>query len=251
MTTNPDGGGSGSYSTIANNSGNNSTNKGGIYGNALLIPIVGGSGGGGGAGTPGVGGAGGGGAMLIASATRIDLNGSIEAVGGPNASSIFNGGSGGAVRLVSPAIAGAGSINVRGGSGAGAGRIRIDAVDRSQMGITFFDAGITSIGSLMLVFPSPMPRLDIIEAAGTAIPLGSGPQSLQLPFGSSPNRTVKVQARDFNAQVPITLVLTPDHGAPLIYTATINNTAANNPATVDLNIVMPVNEQTTFHVYSK
>jgi hypothetical protein len=119
------------------------------------------------------------------------------------------------------------------------------------MNLTFFEASITSVGSLLLVSPTPLPRLDIIEAAGTPIAEGSGPVTLQLPFGSSPNRTIKVQARDFNASVPITLVLTPDHGTPLTYTTTINNTAANNPTSVNVDVVLPVNEQTTINVYSK
>lgn len=102
----------------------------------------------------------------------------------------------------------------------------------------------------MLVFPNPQPRLDIIEAASMTIPEGSGPVILQLPFGSSPNRKIKVQARDFNAEVPITVVLTPDHGTPLSHAAKINN-AASNPASVTVDVVLPVNEQTTVHVYSK
>lgn len=251
-----DGAGSGSFSTVSANG--SSTRKGAIYGNALLIPLIGGSGGGGTDGTPGNGGAGGGGAILISSTTRIDLTGQIAAEGGQSTSSALNGGSGGAVRLVAPVVAGTGGrIFVRGNNGfggvnqSGMGRIRIDATDRSQMNFQFINADVTSVGSLLLVFPTPLPRLDIIEAAGRVIPEGSGPVSFQLPFGSDPKRTVRVQARDFNAQVPITLVLTPDHGAPLTYTGTINNTGTNIPATVDLNIVMPINEQTTFHVYSK
>lgn len=248
-STTVDGAGSGAFATVG--SGGNSTRKGALYGNALLIPIIGGSGGGGTDGTPGAGGGGGGGAILIASTTRIDLTGDVGAEGATSTSSASNGGSGGAIRLVAPVVAGTGRLFARGSGGGGMGRIRIDATDRSQMSIQFYNADVASVGSLLLVFPTPLPRLDIIEAAGTAIPVGSGPQTLQLPFGSSPNRTVRVQARDFNAQVPITLVLTPDHGAPLSYTSTINNTGANNPATVEVNIVMPINEQTTFNVYSK
>ncbi len=243
-----DGAGGGAFATAG---GGGSTRKGASYGNALLIPMIGGSGGGGTDGTPGRGGAGGGGAILIASTTRIDLTADISAEGGGSVSSAQNGGSGGAVRLVAPVVAGGGRIFVRGSGGGGLGRIRIDATDRSQMNIVFYNPEVTSVGSLLLVFPNPLPRLDIIEAAGKVIPEGSGSQTLQLPFGSSPNRTVRIQARDFNAQVPITLVLTPDHGTPITYTSTIRNTAGNNPATVDVNIVMPINEQTTFHVYSK
>ncbi len=244
----PDGAGSGAFSTVHNLGA--SANKGAPYGNSLLVPLVGGSGGGGTAGTPGGGGSGGGGAILITSSTRIDLTGRIHALGAGNNGGAYNAASGGGVRLVAPIIIGGGTIDVRSNGNGGLGRIRIDATDRSGMSFNFSDSSVTSVGSLMLVFPNPQPRLDIIEAASMTIPEGSGPVILQLPFGSSPNRKIKVQARDFNAEVPITVVLTPDHGTPLSYAAKINN-AASNPASVTVDVVLPVNEQTTVHVYSK
>ena len=244
-----DGAGGGSFST-AGVSGT-STNKGGIYGNALLIPLVGGSGGGGTTGTPGGGGGGGGGAILIASSTRIDISGQVLARGANGLGGAYNGGSGGGIRLLAPIVAGGGLISVDSPTGCGYGRIRVDAIDRSGMAFNFNSQSVTSVGSLMLVFPSPLPRLDVVEAAGTPIAEGSGPVVLQLPFGSSPNRTIKVQARDFNATVPITVVLTPDHGSPLVYTSKIENTGAQNPATATVDVVLPVNEQTTVNVYSK
>lgn len=243
-----DGAGSGAFSTVG--SQGTSANKGAVYGNALCVPLIGGSGGGGTLGTPGGGGGGGGGAVLVASTTRIQLNGDISAEGSTSTGNSFNGGSGGAIRLVAPVVAGTGRLFARGGGGGGLGRIRIDAIDRTQLGFTFFNQESTSVGSLMMVFPTPVPRLDIVEAAGTAVPEGSGPVTLQLPFGSTPNRTIRVQARDFNSEVPITVVLTPDHGTPTSYAARINNVGAN-PATVTVDVVLPVNEQTTVHVFSK
>lgn len=153
--------------------------------------------------------------------------------------------------MVAPVIAGTGVISVDTQSGAGLGRIRIDAIDRTGVGFNFVNGSITSVGSLMTVFPSPLPRLDVIEAAGTAIAEGSGPVIVQLPFGSTPNRQIKVQARDFNANVPITLVLTPDHGTRIVYTGTINNQNPNNPATATFDVTLPVNEQVTVNAYSK
>ncbi len=211
--------------------------------------MIGGSGGGGTTGTPGTGGGGGGGAILISSSTHIDLGGAVLARPGSD-SSADNSGSGGAVRLVAPIVTGGGRIDAS-GIRSGDGRIRVDATDRSQMGINFFPAATTSIGSLMQVFANPLPRLDITQAAGTAIPLGSGPATILLPFGSSPNRTVTVQASNFGAQVPITVLLTPDHGTPSSYTATIDNSGANNPALATVPVVVPLNEQTRVTVFSK
>ena len=248
-TTAADGAGGGSFSTVG--SSGNSTGKGAIYANALLVPLVGGSGGGGTSGTPGSGGGGGGGAILIASTTRIDLSGLVGARGGGGGAGAYNGGSGGGIRLVAPVIAGPGTLSVDSPSGCGYGRIRVDAVDRSGMNFNFLAQSVTSVGSLMLVFPTPLPRLDILEAAGTTIAEGSGPVVVLLPFGSSPNRSIKIQARDFNSSVPITLVLTPDHGTPSTYTTKIDNTSALNPATTSIDVVLPINEQTTVNVYSK
>jgi hypothetical protein len=51
---------------------------------------------------------------------------------------------------------------------------------------------------------------------------------------------VTVQARNFNAIVPIELVLTPDTGPSVKVLAQINNVAAN-PATVMVPVGFPVN----------
>lgn len=70
------------------------------YGNPYLLPLVGGSGG---AGSTAGGGAGGG-AILIASATEIDLTSGVISVDGGNGSGSAWCGSGGAVRLLAPTI---------------------------------------------------------------------------------------------------------------------------------------------------
>lgn len=242
-----DGAGPGAYATVVNVT---STNRGAVYGSALLVPIVGGSGGGGTAGTPGAGGGGGGGAVLIASNTRIDVTGLIDVDGATSSANTDNGASGGAIRLVAPVVAGTATLSANGSGGGGSGRIRVDTLNRTTMSFSFSPVATTSIGSMMLVFPTPLPRLDIIEAAGTPIPVGSGPVIVQLPFGSSTARTVKVQARDFNDLVPISVVLTPDNGTPTIYQTSIDNRTIN-PAEVTLNVVVPVNVQTAVNAWTR
>jgi len=254
-STSPNGVGSGSYATVGQHS--NSTNRGAAYGNALVVPLIGGSGGGGIVGTAGVagrGGSGGGGAVLIASTTRIIVSGGIFARGGVFVNGPYNNGSGGAVRLVAPIVSGGGSINVLGGvdnnqSFGGAGRIRIDAIDRSTLGLVLQGPG--TVGGFMAVFPSPLPRLDILQAADTVIPEGNpAPVQVLLPFGSTSNRTVTVQARDFNAAVPINVVLTPEVGLPRVYPMTIQN-AASNPATATVNVILPANTVVTINAWTR
>jgi hypothetical protein len=227
------GAGPGSYGSV---SALGSTNKGSTYGSPLLVPLIGGSGAGGQIG--GSGGGGGGGAILIASNTRIDVAGTINAASGL---SNYNDGSGGAIRLLAPVVAGTGTLNVSGRWG-GDGRVRLDSLDRSGANFLYSAGPATvSSGALMLVFPNPLPRLDIIEAAGTQIPVGTTtPVIVQLPFGSSTNRTVTVRAQDFNAAVPIAVTLTPEQGTPVTYTGVIDNLSVN-PATNVFNVVVPVN----------
>lgn len=253
------GAGSGSYATVGLNS--LSTNRGAVYGSPLLVPLVGGSGGGGSAGAPGVaggGGSGGGGAILIASSSRITVSGSISSRGGEGnnvSPGLFydRNGSGGAVRLVAPAVSGAGSIDVQGGytyaTYGGLGRTRIDTIDRTSLQLRF--QGLASVGTFMAVFPSPLPRLDILQAADITIPEGSPtPVQVQLPFGSATNRTVTIQARDFNASVPINVVLTPETGLPQVYPVTIFN-AASNPATITVPVNLPVNTLVTISAWTR
>src|SRR5439155_10472510 len=154
----------------------------------------------------------------------------------------FNCGSGGAIRLVAPTVQGSGSFDVSGFGGAG--RTRIDTIDKSQLPLPFsplVHPEAFSVGSFMTVFPPNNPRLDIVEAAGTAIAEGTdSPVTVNLPFGADPNRTITVQARNFKANVAIEVVLTPDNGPSQSVKASIDNIAAG-PASVKVPVTFPVN----------
>jgi hypothetical protein len=249
-TQNADGAGHGTYADTVNIGA--STRHGTPYGSALLVPILGGSGGGGTAGSPGYGGGGGGGSLLIASSTRIHLTGRIDADGANGIASALNGGSGGAVRLVAPVVSGTGTVEARGaeGAGFGSGRIRVDTLDRSQMNLYFQPGHVVAVGSLMLVRPTPLPRLDLIEVAGTAVAVGSGPVQVILPFGTPAAQTVKVRAQDFGGSVPARLVLTPESGDTRSYDFEINNGAAN-PAEATVNVEFPANTATHVYVWTR
>ena len=104
----------------------------------------------------------------------------------------------------------------------------------------------------MVVFPTPLPRLDILEAAGTIIPEGTnGAVQVLLPYNSDTNRTVTLQARDFNTVVPVDLVLTPDAGSRQVYSLSITNTAGNNPVQVVVPVVIPVNTLVTINAWTR
>ncbi|MBI1826326.1 MAG: hypothetical protein HY287_02795 [Planctomycetes bacterium] len=225
------------------------------YGSPSLIPLLGGSGGGGTAGQPGIGGMGGGGAILIASNTRVDIPspGRVLANGG-NGGCNVNEGSGGAIRLLAPVVAGNGLIQV--GSGncntGGFGRIRVDSIDRSALQLAFSpNTSTTSVGSTMFAFPDAVPTLAIIQAAGQAIPEGTpDPVTVLLPFGSTSSRTVTVRARHFTGIVPIDVVLTPDNGDRTVYPAEINM-GQGDPAQVIVNVEVPINSATRVEVWTR
>jgi hypothetical protein len=225
--------------------------SGRTYGNTLLIPLVGGSGGGGSQGSL-LGGGGGGGAVLIAANTRVSINGTVLARGGFGGA-CNNAGSCGAIRLVSFTVEGAGTVNADGGSTpnrgtgvGGRGRVRIDTVIRT--GLNFSITGVLSVGGNLLVLPPG--TLTVTEAAGNTVPNGSGPVVFTLPFGSSTNRTIRIQAQDFARNVPIRVTLTPDSGGIRVFDADVDNSSLN-PAVVDVPVTVPVNTLVTVHCWTR
>lgn len=237
-----------------------SSNDGTNYGNSLLMPLIGGSGGAGARCNNNIdyGGGGGGGAILIASDTRIYFgvnNGRILAGGG---GACHEGqGSGGAIRVVAPIVAGTGSFFANlwtsGGSGGlygGNGWIRVDVTNRFEFALNS-QAGTFTLGKFLQVFPTNNARLDIIEAAGTVIP-EANPTGVRvaLPEGSPTNQIVKVQARDFTGLVPITVAVTPD-GAPSTRYDVEVNMAAGNPVTTNVSVVIPAGTSCRIYAWTR
>jgi hypothetical protein len=147
-------------------------------------------------------------------------------------------------------VEGSGQIQVLGGGNAGNGRIRVDTIDRTGLSFGFRNPAQTTVGGNLLSFPPVAPRLDTIEVAGTAIAPGGNPTTFLLPFGSTPNRTVKVTASDFGRLVPIRVTLTPDSGERVVVDAEVDNTAPGS-ATVEVPVVLPVNTLVTVHAWTR
>jgi hypothetical protein len=237
-------GGNGAYGGSPPNT--NFATDGVTYGSPLLVPIAGGSGGGG---DTTVGGGGGGGAILICSPTQIVVNGFLEAIGGSYSTS--SNGSGGGVRLVSPAVRGTGWIYVYGGTGYGGhGRIRIDLIDRSGLTINYNPASALSVGSLMVVFPGTVPRLDIVDVAGNGIPPGTpSPLVFTLPFGAPASQAITVRATGFAGIVPIAVVVTPDSGDRIVVNTEIDGDQV--PAQTTVNVDLPQNITVRVHAWTR
>lgn len=124
-------------------------------------------------------------------------------------------------------------------------------MDSRSLTVICTPSGAATIGANMMTFPQNPPRLDITQAVGTNIAVGtSAPVFFMLPQGSSPNRTVTVQATNFGKVVPIRVVLTPDNGSSVSYDAEIDNSAAGS-ASVTVSVVVPVNVQVHVEAWTR
>ncbi len=170
------------YATQGRSGNSGFGTPGQTYGNAGLIPLIGGSGGAGGESITGNidagGGGAGGGAILIAAPNLIRIDGTLRANGGFGAGNWTGGGaSGGAIRLIADMVIGDGSLQAFGAapnSNAGAGgngRIRIEA-----NAITLTGGGdpvytSTAPGATAVLWTSPnVPSVRILSLGGQAIP---------------------------------------------------------------------------------
>jgi len=225
-----------------------------LYGNTLLMPLIGGSGGGGRTGDSG--GGGGGGAILISSSTFVQIEGGIFSLSGVASSSSLAGqsltcGSGGAVRIVTPKILGSGIIDLKRAlpgydERVSAGRIRIDTLDPAPL-ITI--RGVGSIGTFMQVFPTIRPKLEIIEVAGQPVSPTSA-TLLTIPIGGPLATTIKIRATDFQGSVPIQIALTPDSSNRTLVDHTINMGGATT-VTETVNLTLSDNTLTHVHVWTR
>ncbi len=242
---------------------------GGTYGNADIIPFVGGSGGGGACGSSGYvssGGGGGGGAILIASSGTINITGALTADGGAGGNYgwccyTFNGngggGSGGAIRLIADILKGEGMISATGGAGGtggysaggagGAGRIRIEVntISRTSNTTPPYVFG----GAPIAVFPTIKPSLNITKIGGIAVPsIPTGTFSspdIVLPTTTANPIAVVVEASNIPSGSTVTVTIVPEFGQPSSATALLSGTDSLSTATVQstfstrtINIVM-------------
>jgi hypothetical protein len=189
----------------------------------------------------------------MAATSSITLNGAISATGGrghPN----WGAGSGGAVRIIAPLVTGTGTFAVSGGFGgytsASQGRVRIDCLDRYAFR-TLAMQGKATQGSQMFVFPPTTRRLDITEAAGQSIPApaAAGVQ-VTLAAGSDPNQQIRIAGDGFAANVPITVVVTPETGPSTSYDAEIP-IGADKKGQISVPVVLSVGNINQIHAWTR
>ena len=102
----------------------------------------------------------------------------------------------------------------------------------------------------MVVDPVPLPRLDIIAAAGQVIAEGAGPVQVILPSGTPSTQSVTVQARGFQGLVDIEVVVTPENGTRTVVPAQIDM-GTGDPAEVSVNVEIPANTAAFIHAWRR
>jgi hypothetical protein len=230
-----------------------------IYGNAELLPLIGGSGGGGSSGDQNIapGGGGGAGAILIAASGTFTINGTILANGGPAGGQAGAGaagsGSGGAIRIVATTLQGEGTINATRqpiGQDSGDGRIRLEAENLLRTSGTLPAYSFSTPG---LVLIANLPALSISSVGGIAAPANpTGNRDVELPGVTTNPVTVEFQTT--NVPLGTTVVLTAAAERGISTTANSTPVAGSvNSGTASANINLPngnsiLSAQTTFTV---
>lgn len=204
--------------------GGGTAGSGGLpYGNARIIPLIGGSGGSGRNSTINDGGGAGGGAILIVASEEIIVNGIVVAKGN-RATSSGGHASGGAIRLVSDRVSGSGQVQatgiVTGTSPGSVGRIRIEAnvVTLTNSGTPNFTVGLP--GDPPMVWPpSDAPRITPVTLAGVPIP--TDPRaSFDFPLSDvalslAAPALLEIEATNLSTTSSMTVRIVPDHGDPM------------------------------------
>jgi hypothetical protein len=203
-----------------------------------LIPLFGGSGGGGGTGDAtlwGTSGGGGGGALVLASSTQITVQttGTVAANGGngpiyTTVCSTYSGGpgSGGAIRIVAPAVTVQGGVAATGGGGGcvagvgGPGRIRIECTTCSLITTNPAASISNALGPVAPASTPPLinvPTLTISTIGGLSVPANpSGiytSADVTLPTGTVNPVPVTLTASNLPIGTVFSLRIIPASGA--------------------------------------
>ncbi len=235
-----------------------------------LLPLFGGSGGGGypgNTGQAGIAGGGGGGAIVIGSSTKITLTGTIFARGGdggPPGIIYAGGGSGGAIRLVSPEIAGTGTLNVLYGQGGTpqptVGRARLEAFRMNFAGSIYPSTSILTVTTTCGPITSNsvpalanLPTLRISAIAGVNTPAATGgtysTADLTLPGGTTNPVNITVTGTNIPVGSTFQLKQIPQFAAAAVpLTATSTGTFATSTAT--FSVTLPVGQVSVLNAWS-
>ncbi len=246
----------GSYGSAGNGSSVDS-----VYGNTSLIPLIGGSGGAGASPDTRGGGAGGGGAILIASGSKVVVNGSIHANGGNTYPYCCDwegqaAGSGGGIRLVAGQISGSGTVQTIGGNNngyrngwGGNGRIRLERNSASPSIQISPDPSILQLqdgDSPLIWMPSDGPAVRVVSVGGNPAPadpraaFGALNPDITLPPGGT--TTVVVETTNVEDASVVTIRVSPRTSGSFTETVATNKlVVSTSPSVIRWTADVPVN----------
>lgn len=143
-------------------------------------------------------------------------------------------------------------VQNRNGTGS-PGRIRLDAVDYTGSNFGYVNPPhALSYGSMLTTgLEAKQPRLELVSVAGAPLPTNDVAHGfILLPPGSAGEQPVVVRARNFGTQVPVSVVVAPDHGPTVTVPVVIDNTA-ENPATATVTIAIPANTPVKINAWTR
>ncbi|HOC30855.1 MAG TPA: hypothetical protein PKK84_01260 [Armatimonadota bacterium] len=207
-----------------------------VYGNARILPLIGGSGG-----SYSSGGGAGGGAILIAATGTITVNGAIRARGG---STSYISGSGGAIKLIADIVTGSGTLDASSHdpSWGGKGRIRIEAntiPTSSTLNIAPEPSKQLPPDDPVLLWPPDnAPTARVVSVGSVPVPVPDttkellsnlGPGAADLAFTNASLIPVIIETKNINpATSVVTLRMTPRFGnaTPVVASFTSGDTTS-------------------------
>jgi hypothetical protein len=223
----------------------------GYYGNPQIIPLIGGSGA---TGWGGYNGGGGGGAILIAVTGTITVNGACLANGGWG--NWGYSGSGGAIRLVANQIAGNGTIQALGGSGATVGRIRLEANTVSgALTLNPVTAGLAPAAPPTIFPATNSATVSVLSVQGLTAP--TDPKAVMSPNTSADDLTlvttnsvnILLQTQNFPTNGTVTVLVKPRNALQTTLTASFVS-GNTNAALWQVTTVLPYPAHTVIQAHA-
>lgn len=216
---------------------------GNMYGNARILPLIGGSGGSGQSNDSNSGGAGGGALLLVVTGT-LTVNGEVQALSGADWGASGQG-SGGALRLIADTINGTGKVRATAWSSSGGeGRVRLETLNFTGNVLTFPSVPVlTPDDPLVLWPPAAAPSIRVVSVGAKNAPTDprGSPQTAEIDFqlDNETSSNIVLEAKNVQSDASVKVRIVPVYGLPITQTATFSNgTTALSTWTVN-NVALP------------
>jgi len=188
---------------------------------------------------------------MIASSTRIVINGTVNANGGqPGLASrqCAGGGSGGAIRLISNAFAGSGNLTAKGGASSqcpGSGQVGGPGVIREESTSTFFTGSTNGTVAQSTPFRLNLPTAgsssaNVISINGISIT--PNPNTFpDITLNTSSPVPVVIQTQNIPPNATLTLTILDENNVAdtVVQAPPLSNCTASNFCTTTVNVTFP------------